>query len=446
MEILDFCVDRLNQKGLSSGSNKFELFFEKSKSLSIEIQDKKVDSLTEAVDKGLSIRILKDGRMGFSYTFDLTNDAIDLAIQQAVEIAELMPKDELNTLQNFTYSYDSLKTFDEQGLNIPIEKKIEMAKELEANVYAVSPKIKNTRNAGFDQTQAEVILVDSKGKNLHFKTTVFNTYVYCVAEENGSSEMGADAQSVHFFNDLDHKKVSLNSANTALEMLGSVKAPTGSFPVIFKNSIVAQVLGFLSASFSSENVDKNFSLLAGKLNKEIFSKAIHLEDNGLIAAGIASAPFDAEGTPTQKNILIENGILKNYLYDIYYAKKMKTKSTGSARRGSLKTLPGIGPSNMILASGKKSKEDLIRSISKGMYITNVMGLHTANPITGDFSLGASGIWIENGELSKPMKGFAIAGNILSLLKNVTEVGANTRWFGSIQTPSIMVSELSIGGT
>ena len=184
------------------------------------------------------------------------------------------------------------------------------------------------------------------------------------------------------------------------------------------------------------------------MGKDVFSKAIHLEDNGLLEDGVASCPFDAEGTPTQINTLIDNGKLQSYLYDNYYALKSGAgkKSTGSARRGSIKTLPSIGNTNLILKAGKNSKNDLIRTVKKGMYITNVMGLHTANPITGDFSLGASGIWIENGELTKPMKGFAIAGNILTLMQNVIEVGSNTRWFSSIRTPSLLVGNLSIGGS
>ncbi len=444
---LDFCTEKLQKLGLNREGNKFELCFEKSSSVSVEVQDGKVDTLTQSTDQGLAIRTLKDGKMGFSYTFDLSNASLDKAITTALEISELMKADENNVLGTFSNSnYPVLRDHDTEGLAISLDDKIKMALELEAATKAYDPRIKRVRGSGFDQGDGTVILVDSSGKKINHSSSYFAVNVSCVAEDaDGSAEMGGDGEYMHFLKDLNPGKVSHLAAKNALELLGSTKASTMKCPAVLKSSVAAQLMGFLTSSFSAENIDKNFSLLAGKLGTKLFSDKITLINDGILPNGIASAPFDAEGTPCLTTPLIENGVIRNFLYDNYYAKKAGTHSTGSSKRGSLKSAPSIGASNLILQKGSLSFDELTAKAGQGIYITQVMGLHTANPITGEFSFGASGILIENGKLTRPVKGFAIAGNLIELLNNVAQVGADFRFYGSTGVSSLLISELSIGG-
>lgn len=441
MEILEFCVEKLQSQKI----DKFELFWENSSSLSIEIKEGKLDHLSRATDQGLAIRVLKNQQMGFSYTFDLSRNAVEKAIRTALEIADLMPADPLNDFPLLAAQYPRIDNFDGTGIETSLDEKIEMARSIEAMARAKDKRITRVRSSGLDESFGEMVLVDSSGRQAKHRASFFAAHISCVAEEGGDAEMGGDGQYVTHLKQLEPAKIAQYAVESALELLHGGAGPTMSCPVVLKNSVVGQLIGFLSSSFSAENVDKNFSLLIGKKGEKLFSDKINLLDDGLLKDGVATAPFDGEGTPSQLNRLIENGVVRGYLYDSYYARKHGTKTTASSRRGSIKGQPGIGTSNLYLTPGKKSQSELFASIPKGVYITNVMGLHTANPVTGEFSIGASGVLIENGKLTKPIKGFAIAGNLIQLLKDVSEVGSDLRFWGGVGAPSLLVSQLAISG-
>lgn len=441
MEILEFCVEKLQSQKL----DKFELFWEKSSSLSIEIKDGKLDHLSRATDEGLAIRVLKNQKMGFSYTFDLSRNAVEKAVRTALEIAELMPADPLNDLPTLAPSYAPIESFDATGIEAPLDDKIHFAQSIESIAKKQDKRITRVRSSGLDESYGDMILVDSSGRQAKHRASFFAAHLSCVAEEGGDAEIGHDGQYATHLSKLNATDVAHYATASALELLHGSAAPTMTCPVVLKNSVVAQLIGFLSSSFSAENIDKNFSLLIGKKGEKLFSDKINLTDDGLMPGGLATSPFDGEGTPSQKNVLIDSGVVKGYLYDNYYARKHGTKSTASSRRGSIKAAPGIGPTNLYLNKGQKSLTELFATISKGVYITNVMGLHTANPVTGEFSIGASGVLIENGRLTRPVKGFAIAGNLISLLRDVSEVGSDIRFWGGMGTPSLLVSQLSISG-
>jgi PmbA protein len=208
---------------------------------------------------------------------------------------------------------------------------------------------------------------------------------------------------------------------------------------------VADLIEFLSSSFSAEEMDKGRSMLAGRVGEQVFAEGITLIDDGLLPGGYATSPFDGEGTPSQETVIIDGGFFSTPLYDLYTARKHGKDPTGSASRG-IKSPPGISPSNLYLKKGRKTSNQLLDGITNGILITDLMGVHTANPVTGDFSLGASGILIEKGKLTRPVRGFAVAGNVLEILRRVTDIGDDLRFFGSVGAPSVRISELSLGGS
>lgn len=440
---LEFCVQKLQ----SAEVDKFELYWERASQLGIEIKEGKLDHFSRATDQGLAIRVLKNQRAGFAYTIDLSRRAIEQAIGTALEISTLMPSDPLLDLPPFGSAlFPNVETYDAGGLNLPMERKLDMARQLEADTLRHDPRIKRVRTTGLNEVSAECVMADSNGEMIGHRHTLYSAQVTCVAEDGSEAEMGSEGQYAHFLDQLPMGEVSTRAAANALELLHAGKAPTMTCPAVFKSSVVADLVGFLAASFSAENVDKNFSLLAGKKGERVFAERVSIVDDGALGNGIATAPFDGEGTPMRTTRLVEDGVLINYLYDSYYGRKHGTASTGNSRRGSIKSAPGIGPTNLFLRAGKSAQNALVTQAANGIFITDLMGLHTANPVTGEFSVGASGRLIENGMLTRPVKGFAVAGNLLDLFKRVTAVGSDLRFWGPIGAPSLLVDGLNVSGT
>ena len=231
-------------------------------------------------------------------------------------------------------------------------------------------------------------------------------------------------------------------------MLGAQSIQSQNIPVILDPKISINFLSVISSMFNADAVQKNKSKLIGKLNNKIASDKVTIIDDSTIDMQLGSFHFDGEGTISQKNILIEKGLLKNYLYNDYTARKDKTRSTGNANRASFKTIPDIFPTNFYLLPGEKTPEKLISSLNKGIYLTRVIGLHTTDPITGDFSLGAQGIMIENGKKTIPVRKFAIAGNLLDILNNIEDTANDLRFMpssGNIGSPTVLIKEMKISG-
>ena len=207
-----------------------------------------------------------------------------------------------------------------------------------------------------------------------------------------------------------------------------------------------QILGIISACFSGEAVQKQKSFLAGKLGQLVASKELTLIDDGTLPNRLGSASFDGEGTATQRTILLENGVLQNYLYDCLSAAKANTVSTGNGMRSSYKGVPHVGCSNYYLAAGNQSPEELVAAVRRGIYVTEILGAHTSNPVSGDFSFGASGILIEKGKLVRPVRGITIAGNFQKLLQKVNGVANDLTFYGSQGAPTIRIADIAVSGT
>jgi PmbA protein len=425
--------------------DQYELYFEHRAATKIDSKDQEVDSLSRAEDVGLAIRVIRDRRLGFSFTTSLLPDAIERAVKAANEMAAHMPADEFVGFHNFSSSvYPSVDHYDSKGLLLPVADKISLAKKLEAVCRAADRRIAGVRSASLSETRFETHMVDSSGEHISHQSTLYSASITCKADQEGESQMGGDFGFSPFLESLDVNAVGAQAARFATELLGAKAPPTMQCPAVLRNSVVADLIEFLSSSFSAEEIAKGRSMLAGKKGEKLFSGAVTLIDDGLLAGGYGTSPFDGEGVPSGRTTLVDGGFISGALYDVYYARKNGAEPTGSASRG-IKSPPSISTSNLYLPAGQKTEAQLYDGISKGILITDLMGVHTANPVTGDFSLGASGILIENGKLTRPVRGFAVAGNVLETLRRVTDVGSDLRFFGSVGAPSVRVSELSVGG-
>ncbi|HZK87240.1 MAG TPA: metallopeptidase TldD-related protein, partial [Syntrophomonas sp.] len=266
-----------------------------------------------------------------------------------------------------------------------------------------------------------------------------------VAQEDQDSQTGFAAMARRKIADLLPEQLGQEAASRAVRSLKAQSIASQRLPCVMEPYVVTRFMGLLLPSLQGDAVLKGKSMWAKKIAEQVTAPMINLIDDGGLEGGIASAPFDGEGVPSQRNVLIKDGCLQAYLYDNYSGRKAGLRSTGNGRRASFRSLPSVGSSNLMLSLGALSPVQLIGEIEYGLLITEVMGMHTANPISGDFSLGASGILIQAGKLTRAVRGITIAGNLHNLLNDIQALGSDVRFYGAKAAPSIRLNQLSIGG-
>ena len=267
-----------------------------------------------------------------------------------------------------------------------------------------------------------------------------------MGQEEEDNQTGFALQYRLKFAELDPETVGREAAEKAVRMLGAKQIGTQRVPVLFDPYVATSFLGVLAPALTAEAVQKGKSLFAQKIGQPVGSNVLTLVDDGTLPNGIASAPFDGEGVPSSRTVLIENGELKTYLYNTYTAARDGVSSTGNGVRGSFKSTPEVGTTNFFIQPGEVSQQQLMTDIKEGLYITEVMGMHTANPISGDFSVGAAGLWIKDGQFTVPVRGIAIAGNLADLLQSIEGVASDLTFFGGKGSPTVRIGQMTVSGS
>jgi len=422
-----------------------EVFLLHDRELSIEVINEQVETLKEAEEVGMGLRVINRGRLGFAYTSDLSDDAIKETADIAVKISQYTDVDEHHVLPGGKLKYQDMELFDADIVRTSVENKIDLARQVEQAAKVSDPRITIIERSGYEENEFSCLIMNTRGVYAFAQSNLSGLYISLVAEENADAQTGFSAMIKKKIADLQPEFVGREAAQKAVRNLHSRTIRSARMPCIMEPYIVTKFLSIVAAIVNAESVQKGKSMFAGKEGQAVASGAFTLVDDATYQNGISSFPFDAEGIPTRKNIIVENGVLCNFLYDTYTANKAGKKSTGNARRGSFRTLPSVGTTNFMLLPGAKKPEELIGDIEEGFYITEVMGMHTANPISGDFSVGASGLMIENGSLTYPVRGVTIAGNLADFLKNIDAVGNDLRFFGAKAAPTVRLESLSISG-
>jgi len=335
--------------------------------------------------------------------------------------------------------------FDEGLALVGEEKKIERALELEQLTLAADRRVKRVRKATYGESSYMVAIRNSLGVTGSYRGTSVSSSVAALAEEGGDSQMGWDYGFSSVYDGVTIEAVARTAATKAVGLLGARKIPSMRCPAILDNYVATDILEVLAPAFLAENVQKGKSLLAGREGESLFAGCLRIRDDGILPGGMATAPFDGEGAPRRNTVLVEGGILRGFLYDSYCGRKAGRSSTGNAARGGVKGPPRMGVNNFFIENGSDSLAGLANGIGRGLLVTSVMGMHTANPISGEFSVGAAGFLIENGEVTSPVKGVAIAGNIMELFRNVEKAGDDLRFFGAVGAPSLRIASLDVSG-
>jgi PmbA protein len=439
-------AENLVSKSQDLGAQESEVYIIGSQDLSVEVSQGDLETMKTAESYGVGIRVIKEHKMGYSFTSDFSDDSLQEMVKSAIESSNNVSDDEGYALPEKNKKYEEIMIYDPLISKTPVEQKIEIAMDIENYAKKYDKRIKITESCTYQDSNYNVIITNSKGLKGSYKASYCGAHAFLVAEENGDNQTGFSLQYGLDFEKVDPKSIGEEAAQKAVRMLGAQNISTQKAAIILEPYVASNFLEVTAPSLTAEAVQKGKSLFANKMGQDIAASELNIIDDGHKKGAIISSPFDGEGVSTQKTILVENGILKSYLHNTYTAKKDGVSSTGNAKRGSYKSTPEVGTTNFYIDKGNITKDELIKNVEKGFYITEVMGMHTANPISGDFSVGASGIWIENGEFTKPVRGVAIAGNIKELLKSVEAVADDLTFFIGIGSPTLRIAKMTVSGS
>lgn len=443
-------LKKIISRGQELGVDDIELFYEESKENSLKVYAGEVESLKSAHAKGLGIRVFIEQQMGFAYTSNFKSEAIEETLQEAIANAEVAGTDEYRTLPEITSEIEELNLYNPDLANSDIKDKIQLALDLESTALEYDTRVDTVDTVGYGDSEVEIRIVNSRGIDESYRKNQCHAYLYVIAREGEDTETGMAVTYGDSLTELSPREAGIKAAKNAVDLLGGQPVKSQEAPVVFPPKVGTMFMYVLAQALTAEAVQKGRSVFAQKLGEKVAAKEVNILDNGLLAEGLATAPFDGEGVSNSETKVIENGELKTFLYDTYTANKADKESTGNASRGSYKGIPGVSPSNFYLAAGDNTAGEVLESVEEGFYVMKVSGLVTggANPISGDFSVGATGMWIEDGELTKPVREVTIAGNLIDFLQDIDLIGDDLKFnpmIGSYATPTFRVKKLAISG-
>ncbi|HUW60855.1 MAG TPA: TldD/PmbA family protein [Candidatus Bathyarchaeia archaeon] len=417
-------------------------------SLGIEVAKGEVETLEMAESIGLGVRLItQDRRIGFSYTTALDGQpTLERVVEMAWQNAQPIDPDEHNVLPDEqAVSEDDWSKQDFAA--IPTERKVEFCRELERKTLEGDPRIRMVERAGYSENRSEFAIANTRGTVRRFTTAYCSCSVSAVAAQEGvDSEMAGEFDVNQKFDGLRPDWVARRCVDLATSALGGKPCETRPMPVLLDNQVVAGFLSVIGGTLMADRVIKGKSMFAKEAGNQIAADNVFLIDQNDLEKGINRAPFDGEGTSARRTVLIEAGILRGFLHNAYTAHKMGVKTTGNAgRTGGFQTVPEVAVTNCYLEPGAQDQAELIDKAGCGLFITDVMGMHTVNPISGDFSVGAAGRLIEEGRLGRPVRGVTIAGNIREFLRNITLIGSDLRFFGAYGAPSVLIAQMAVSG-
>ena len=429
---------------LEKGADQAEVYLETGRNLQIEVRNGEIETVQEAASHGVGFRVFVGGRMAFASCNDLADSALENAMDRAIGFAASTTADDNNVLPDDKGLSDVSGLYDPRISQVSMDQKIELAKTVEKLAMKDS-RITKSGGSGYNEGESEVYLANSNGLSKSYRETGCSFGVYVVAEKGEQKSSGGEYCSRRYYEELKNpEEVAEKAARDAYEMLDPRMIKTQKADVIFDPDVARSVLGGILASVNGERVLQGASFLAGKMDQKIASELVTIIDDGTRPKGMASKPFDGEGVPTQKRIIVDKGVLKGFMYNTIVAKRAGVQSTGNASRGGYRSLPDIGAHNFFMEAGTNNPEDIIKATKKGLYLRSVTG-YGIIPVNGNFSGGASGFWIENGKIAFPVKGLTIAGTAFEMLNAIDMVGSDLDMNRSFTAPTFRIKSMQIGG-
>ncbi len=441
-EVVDRALAALRNGGVRGG----EVFLREAQSGSVDTKDGGIESVISRGERGLGVRVLDAQRIGFAHTSDLAEMGIQACVEQARRMAKITePDDDLRIATEAVPSIDL--DIAEPGMeDRSLAERGEIALAVEKAARAADPRITHFRKTSYSDSQVTTILATTTGVRGTYGETRYGAMTSAVATADGERQIGYHGESSRRFAGLDAQQIGARAAKRATEKLGAKPFKTQKLPVVLDPWMAESLLGAIAPLFSADNVLKGRSLFAEKMDQRVANDKVSVVDDARRRAGLRSAPFDGEGVATATRTVIDHGVLRGYFTNLKTSRKLGAKPTGNARRGSYASPSRIGPSNFYIDAGKDDPKQLVDRLDRALAITSLLNLHTIDPVSGEFSLGATGTYLEKGAPQHAVQGVTIAGNLTDLLNRVTGVGTDLLFGPSgIGSPTLVIAELSVGG-
>ena len=414
-------------------------------SASVQVRLSAVDKLSKAQEKRLGLRVYFGQRSAGSSTSDLSPASLDELVETTCALARAVVEDPYAGLPDASVlakEWPDLDLYDDE--RVPMDRMIELATRAEKAALAVDSRLTNSEGADFSTDGGRTVFANSHGFYGEYWSSSFSCAVAPIAVQDGLMQRDYWYAVGRKLNRLDAPEaVGQEAGRRTIRRLGARKIATCRVPVIFEPEIAGSFLGNLCSAVNGYAIYKGASYLVGRLGDRIAPEVVTVYDDGRLSGGLGSKPCDGEGLPTRKNVVVERGVLKSYLLDTYAARKLGLASTGNASR-SIGEASSVGATNFYLTPGTATPEEIIRSVTRGLYVTELIGFGI-NMVTGDYSRGAVGFWIENGELAYPVEEITIAANLKDMWMGVEAIGNDLVFRGRIASPTVKIAEMTVAG-
>jgi PmbA protein len=440
-------------QAMKAGASDAEAVVREGDEFSVTVRMGNVETLKESGSRGLGLRVLLGTRTGTASTSDLTPEGIRQLVDGALSLAKLTEEDPFVGLperDEFGSLAQDLRLYFDDVYSLPGPERIEWARRTESAALSADPRITNSNGGSFDAATGRKVLANSRGFIGSYRTSYAGVSAVPLAvDANGQMQRDSWWSGARRIQDLDSpESVGIEAARRTIRRLGATRVPTQQVPIVFAPEVARSLIGSVFEAASGDAIWRHASFLAGKLGETIAAPGLTIiDDNAMLlpsgVGGFGTSPFDGEGLPSLRTVLVEQGVLRNYMLNTYTARKLGMKSTHNASRG-LAGTPGIGAGNLYLEPGAQTAEEIIAAIPAGLYVTSLMG-HGVNLVTGDYSRGATGLWIENGELTHAVEEVTIAGKLPDMLRNVTAFGNDLVFRGSVASPTLRIDGMTIAG-
>ncbi|MGD0787610.1 MAG: TldD/PmbA family protein [Terracidiphilus sp.] len=438
---------------MKAGASDADAVVREGDEFSVNVRMGQVETLKESGSRGLGLRVFLGTRSASASTSDLTAEGIRQLVDSAMGLAKVTEEDPFTGLPEtaeFGFVSGDLHLYYDDVYSLSGPERIEWARRAEAAALAADPRITNSDGGSFDAATGRKVLANSRGFVGSYRSSYAGVSVAPLAmDANGAMQRDGWWSSARCFSHLEAPEaVGREAARRTLRRLGARRVQTQRVPIVFAPEVARSLLGSVFEAASGDAVWRGASFLAGRLGEPIAAPSLTIvDDNTMLlpsgAGGFGSSPFDGEGLPSRRTVVVEAGVLRAYLLNTYSARKLGLKSTHNASRG-LAGTPGIGCGNLYLEPGTQTPEEILAAIPAGLYVTGLMGFGV-NVVTGDYSRGATGLWIENGQLTHAVEEVTVAGNLAEMLKNVTAIGSDLEFRGAVASPTLRIDGMTIAG-
>ncbi|NIO10651.1 MAG: TldD/PmbA family protein [Deltaproteobacteria bacterium] len=436
-------LDQAKKNGATDG----DVVMVDSESFFVTVRLGEVEKISQAQEKRLGLRLFFGKSSATASTSDISRNSLDNLVKDTCVMARATVPDEFSGLpspKDLAKGVADLDLLDNQARSLPVEEKIRFAREAEERALGHDPRITNSEGGEFSNQFSRLIYANSAGFCGEYEGSAFSLSAAPVAKVNGSMQRDYWFSSQRKFSRLESPgAVGQKAAERVLRRLGARKIKTCDVPVIFDPETAASLMRHLSRGLSGDALYKGASFLMGKVGHQIASEFVTVMDDGTIPSALGSKPFDGEGLPVKEKRIVDKGVLKSYLLDTYSGKKLGYPSTGNASR-SVGDPPGVAPTNFFLSPGSQTPKEIIESVKNGFYVTELIGFGV-NMVSGDYSRGASGLWIEDGKITYPVEEVTIAGNLKDIFMNIEMVGNDLDMRYRISSPTVKISRLTVAG-